>query len=100
MIARLARTLYALDCFLFTLLTLGSAHIGESFSSAAWRSELNGGWYGRIARPVIDWLAAWLNDPDHCQRVYLTAYQDLPDDMRAARVSGTSDIKNDVEKQT
>jgi hypothetical protein len=87
MSARLVRVLYALDCFLFVLCTLGAAHIGESFSSAAWRSELTGGWYGRIARPLIDWLASLLGDPNHCQRVYLTAYQDLPDDMQTNQIT-------------
>lgn len=80
---RVGRILYSWDCSLFMTLSLGSAHVGESFSSAAWRSELNGQWYGRIARPIIDFLAQLLNDPKHCQRVYKTARDDLPEDMRA-----------------
>lgn len=79
---RIERILYALDCFLFMLFSLGSAHMGESFSSAAYRSEINNGWYGKIARPFIDFLARILNDPQHCERVYLTARYDLPTDMR------------------
>ena len=82
MMARLGRIIYAFDCFAFMALTLGGAYVGESFSSAAWRSELNGGWYGRIFRPVIDALASILGDSNHCQRVYQTAWLDLPDDMR------------------
>jgi hypothetical protein len=82
MMARLGRILYAFDCFAFMVLTLGGAYVGESFSSAAWRSELNGGWYGRILRPVIDWLAAQLGTANHCQSVYETARLDLPEDMR------------------
>lgn len=82
MMARLGRILYAFDCFAFMALTLGGAYVGESFSSAAWRSEQGGGWYGRIARPVIDALASLLGDANHCQRVYQTAWLDLPEDMR------------------
>lgn len=82
LLQRVGRVLYSWDCSLFMTLSLGSAHVGESFSSAAWRSELNGGWYGKIFRPVIDYLARLLKDPDHCRRVYLTAKKDLPEDMQ------------------
>lgn len=82
LIKRLCRIFYALDCFAFMALTLGGAYPGESFSSAAWRSEQDGGWYGRIFRPVIDALASILGDTNHCQRVYQTAWLDLPEDMR------------------
>jgi hypothetical protein len=66
-------------------LSLGRAHVGESFSSAAWRSELKGQWYGRTFRPIIDKLTLLFKDKDHCKRVYETAFKDLPLDMRKVK---------------
>jgi hypothetical protein len=79
---RLFTLLYGLDCFLFVICTLGAAHIGESFSSAAWRAELNGMFYGKV-RPLIDSLFfVCFGIIDHCQHAYETAKYDLPADMR------------------
>lgn len=79
---RILNILVALDSFVFVLLTLGVGHPGETISSAAYRSELHGGWF-RFARPVIDWLLCWLEDC-HCRRAYLYAKRkmNLPEDMR------------------
>lgn len=76
---RLANILFSLDCFLFSLLTLGASHPYESFSSAAYRAELRGMFYGRF-RPFIDTLF-WF-DKDHCKRAYMQAKLNLPEDMR------------------
>lgn len=74
--------LIALDSFVLSLLTLGKAWPGETISSAAYRSELQGGYF-RHARPVIDWLFYGI-EKDHCKLAYLYAVnkRNLPDDMR------------------
>lgn len=84
MLARLVNVVYALDCFLFSLLTLGAAYPGESFSSAAWRAELLGMAYGR-ARPVIDRAFAMIGQVDHCRMAYERAILNLPPDQRQLR---------------
>ena len=43
---RVINILFALDCLLFSICTLGRAYPYESFSSAAYRAELNGRLYG------------------------------------------------------
>jgi len=78
---RFINLLFALDCFLFSVCTLGGAYPFESFSSAAYRSELMGGFYGRVARPLIDWLASpW--QAAHCRTAYYRAKLNLPGDER------------------
>lgn len=52
---------------------LATALIGgfpdETLSSYAWRMEQQGKPWGRITRPLIDWLALTLfGDEDHCAR--------------------------------
>jgi hypothetical protein len=77
--SRLLNVLLALDCFLFSLCTLGRAYPFESFSSAAYRAEQQGRFYGKF-RPIID-AVLWF-DPDHCKRAYTYAKLNLPEDMR------------------
>ena len=79
---RILNILVALDSFVYVLFTLGVGHPGETISSAAYRSELKGGWF-RFARPVIDTMFAWLED-DHCRAAYYFAVLklNLPEDMR------------------
>lgn len=79
--SRLVNILLALDCLAFSLLTLGKAYPAESFSSAAYRAELQGRFYGK-ARPAIDWVFGWLGQRDHCRAAYESAKFNLPDDMR------------------
>lgn len=79
MLDRVVNMLFALDCFLFSLLTLGKAYPFESFSSAAYRAEKQGRLYGK-ARPLIDTLL-WFN-PMHCQHAYINAINNLPEDQR------------------
>ena len=80
MAQRIINVMFMLDCFLFSLVTLGKAYPFESFSSAAYRAELNGRFYGHM-RPVIDWLASpWQSS--HCQAAYERAALNLPPDQR------------------
>jgi len=75
--SRLVNILFIADCFLFSLCTLGAAYPFESFSSAAWRAETRGLFYGKF-RPLIDWIFG----DDHCQKAYECARLNLPDDQR------------------
>ena len=79
--ARLINILLALDNFLFALLTLGGSYPFESFSSAAYRAEKMGKFYGK-ARPLIDWLFELLGQKDHCKNAYDRALLNLPKDQR------------------
>lgn len=43
----------------------------ETMSARAWRADKDGRWWGRLARPVIDWLFAWQRaEGGHCHRSY------------------------------
>ena len=79
---RILNLLVALDSFLYVLLTLGVGHPSETFSSAAWRSENNRGYWGMM-RPFIDWLMSPIED-DHCRLAweYALKKRNLPEDMR------------------
>ena len=79
---RILNFLVALDSFLYVLLTLGAGYPGETFSSAAWRAHIVNKPY-KHARPVIDFLFAWL-EKDHCRLAYDYAVRkrNLPADMR------------------
>ncbi len=79
MLNRVINILFAFDCFLFSLVTLGKAYPYESFSSAAYRAELNNKFY-RHARPIIDTILFF--DKNHCERAYKMAKLNLPPDMR------------------
>lgn len=74
--SRVGNIAFALDCFLFSVATFGSSYPNESFSSAAWRSELYGKPYGKV-RPLIDFITG---TPNHCQLAYENAYRNLPPD--------------------
>jgi hypothetical protein len=79
---RTLNILIALDSFLYVLCTLGEGYPSETFSSAAYRAEKQGKFYGR-ARPFIDWLFCSL-EQDHCKQAYwfcINKYN-LPEDMR------------------
>ena len=79
--ARLINVLFAFDCFCFSLATLGKSYPSESFSSAAYRAESLGLFYGRM-RPVIDFAFGLLGQTDHCKTAYFNAKKNLPEDMR------------------
>ena len=84
MAERILRCLIVLDSLVAVWGTLGSAHPGETLSSMAYRSELKGGYWGRM-RPLIDWLFSPL-EADHCRASYYYAKLklNLPEDMRDA----------------
>ena len=81
---RIINILFALDCFLFAVCTLGGSYPSESFSSAAWRGELTGKVYGKV-RPWIDRGARLLGQNNHCQTAYERADLNLPPDERNRR---------------
>ena len=91
---RVINILFALDCFLFAVCTLGGSYPSESFSSAAWRGELTGKVYGKV-RPWID--RAWavlFGQRNHCQLAYERADLNLPPDERNRRT--TKIVANNV----
>lgn len=81
MLVRIINILFAIDCCLFSLLTLGKAYPFESFSSAAYRAEINNRFYGK-ARPLIDFLFSLLGQKEHCKTAYFSAKYNLPEDQR------------------
>lgn len=64
---RILNLLISLDQFLFCILTLGQSNPDETASSAAWRMERDGKFFG-FFRPVID--AVFFFDPQHCKSSY------------------------------
>ena len=78
---RLINVLFAMDCFIFALVTLGTSYPSESISSAAYRAEKMGKSFGKV-RPWIDRLF-WFQ-PQHCQHAYGNALANLPPDERIA----------------
>lgn len=67
---RLLRVLVSLDIFLFAVCTLGRSKRNETFSSAAWTTECDGKWQGKLFRPLIDWGFTWL-ERGHCQASWI-----------------------------
>lgn len=96
--ARIVNVLLAFDCFAFSFCTLGGAYTSESFSSAAYRAELHGRFYGK-ARPVIDWLFSLLGQKDHCKTAYECAKLNLPEDMRNQDQTPQAAVRNEIEPQ-
>lgn len=78
---RIVNVLFAFDCFAFSLVTLGGSYPAESFSSAAYRAESMGMFYGK-ARPVIDFLFSLLGQKNHCMCAYFSAKLNLPPEER------------------
>ena len=59
----------AVDQLLYVLLTLGAGSPDETLSAAAWRTERNGKWLGRVFRPLIDVLFLPF-ERHHCLRAF------------------------------
>ena len=78
---RVINILLALDCFAFSICTLGKSYTSESFSSAAYRAERDGRFYGH-ARKWIDALFGLLGQREHCRVAFESAKYSLPEDMR------------------
>lgn len=79
---RVLNILIAFDSFIYVLFTLGVGHPSETISSAAYRAEKHGKFFGKV-RPYIDWLFSRLQK-DHCKLAYEYAINkyNLPKDMR------------------
>jgi len=68
---RIKNILIGLDQFLWVLLTLGGGSPDETISAASWRLEQEGRLFGRVMRPIIDWLASpW--EADHCWESFVS----------------------------
>jgi hypothetical protein len=59
----------ALDHIILVAFTVGNCQPYEQISSALWTLEQDGKVLGRIFRPVVDFLLAWL-ESGHCERVW------------------------------
>jgi hypothetical protein len=80
---RVINILLAFDCFVFALVTLGKSYPAESFSSAAYRADILGMYWGKARKP-IDWLFKTVFRQDnHCERAYRSAVLNLPPDERS-----------------
>lgn len=64
---RLKNFLICLDQLLLSMITFGRADPDETCSSAAWRMECDGKFFG-FFRPVID--ALFFFEPNHCRLSY------------------------------
>lgn len=63
---RILNLLIALDQFIYVIITLGNGMPDETMSAAAWRLDQKGHWFGKIARPAIDFLFLW-DSLTHCK---------------------------------
>ena len=79
---RILNLLIALDQFIYVLITLGAGFPDETMSSAAYKAEKEGRFFG-FFRPVIDTLL-WF-DKDHCHQAYISEFcrRQLPDGYTA-----------------
>ena len=66
---RLLNVGIAVDQLLYVLLTLGAGSPDETLSAAAWRTERDGKWLGRVFRPLIDLLFLPF-ERDHCRNSF------------------------------
>lgn len=68
---RLLNILIAVDQLIYVLITLGDGLPDETISSALYRTERNGRRFGKMFRPVVDWLFSPI-EKDHCRLAYLS----------------------------
>ena len=80
---RILNILIALDQLLYVLLTFGRGSPDETLSAAAWRVEKAGKPWGRIFRPVIDFIFLPM-ERNHCYRSYISEQRgaQLPKEYR------------------
>ena len=78
--SRVLNVLIAIDQLAYVLITLGAGYPDETLSSAAYRLELRGAFWGRVWRPLIDWLFHPI-EPDHCHQSYLAEVKRLQSPM-------------------
>jgi len=63
--------LFWLDVTIFKIVTFGKSKPDETISAASWSLKLDGKWQGKVAVPIIDFLARLVGDgKDHCKRAY------------------------------
>lgn len=65
--SRLKNLALSLDQFGYVVITLGAGNPDETCSSAAWRMECDGKFFG-FFRPVIDMI--FFFEPNHCRLSY------------------------------
>jgi hypothetical protein len=68
---RIFMLLLALDHAGLAILTLGGCKSYEMISSALWSLELQGKFFGRIGRPIVDFGAYLLGSKNHCRASYV-----------------------------
>lgn len=80
---RVLNILIALDQLVYVLITLGWGFPDETLSSAAFRADRDRKPWGRVMRPLIDFLLYPL-EREHCYRAYLAEKQRLqqPEELR------------------
>lgn len=66
---RILNILIALDQLIYVLITLGAGYPDETLSSAAYRLDQKGQFWGKIWRPIIDWLFTYIQR-NHCYEAY------------------------------
>lgn len=66
---RLLNFCIAVDQLLYVLLTLGTGSPDETLSAAAYRTEQQGKFLGKVFRPVIDFLFS-LFEKHHCLQAF------------------------------
>lgn len=67
---RLLNLLIALDQFIYVMVTLGAGSPDETLSAAAYRTEQNNKVFGKLFRPVIDFLFR-LFETEHCKKAFV-----------------------------
>lgn len=83
MTQRILNILIALDQLIYVLITLGAGYPDETLSSAAYRLDQKGHFWGKIWRPIIDWLFTYIQR-DHCRKAYEAERRrsQVPPDLR------------------
>lgn len=61
----------AFDQLVYVLITFGDGLPDETISSALWRTEQDGKRFGKIFRPVVDWVFKPI-EKEHCKLSYLS----------------------------
>lgn len=61
----------AFDQLAYVLITFGDGLPDETISSALWRTEQDGKCFGKIFRPIVDWLFKPV-EKEHCKLSYLS----------------------------
>jgi hypothetical protein len=75
------QNLIALDQMLNAIL---GGYADETLSSRAYRAERDGKFFGKITRPIIDFVFALFGDKDHCHSSYISERDNnhLPPEFR------------------